>query len=654
MMEKLLTVPDVAIAHREYLATGNRWLALPDISASGGALALSVLSDALSCSVSFLGSPLFAPFVEASGERLELRPLGHSYDSAWLPRFRFEAVGPGGIAAGELDYRIVAPAERRGFVLELDYRPAGLRPGMARPGDIALGVEGRWLGASAAVFHARPLPAERSIVDHAWTKSVVLKLGSVSPIAAIALGGEPGAAISFDAMTLAYRVERRFDSALSPRCAEGGAGDAGGGAARAFFFGAVNREEDGAGTCLMDLRRRGGEELVAEAEAWLDARRARARGVTAKGASPASAAPRLDERVERNRFFSCFFAAGRAIDGESLLLLTSRSDKYYVSAAFWSRDTLLWSLPSLLDADPGFAREVILTCYTRYLRNAGIHALYLDGSVLYPGFELDELAAYFIALDAYIKASGDRSILEERDVRSGIPFLVARLASRYDSSVGLFSTELDPSDDPVDNPYLLYDNALVLRSIRFLEGVGRAEGAVALGVPSSIDFAQRVRSAFTVDGPEGKIFAWSSDGRGSAEIYDDPPGSLLLLPMNGFCASDDPVWMATVCHIHSDRNPYWYGGVRFASSGCLHTPHPWPMALCNRAIAARQAMDEGAKGAQRLAPLDPAAIRAECEEMEMDGGFACESVDRETGLAATGAAFATFAGFYAHALGRLP
>lgn len=37
-------------------------------------------------------------------------------------------------------------------------------------------------------------------------------------------------------------------------------------------------------------------------------------------------------------------------------------------------------------------------------------------------------------------------------------------------------------------------------------------------------------------------------------------------------------------------------------------------------------------------------------QAQMDGGLACETVDPETGVVKTGAAFATFAGFLAYAL----
>ena len=52
-----------------------------------------------------------------------------------------------------------------------------------------------------------------------------------------------------------------------------------------------------------------------------------------------------------NLFFCIFYSTGRTIDTEELVLVTSRSPRYYVSAAYWDRDSLFWSFPGILDAD---------------------------------------------------------------------------------------------------------------------------------------------------------------------------------------------------------------------------------------------------------------------------------------------------------------
>ena len=48
-----------------------------------------------------------------------------------------------------------------------------------------------------------------------------------------------------------------------------------------------------------------------------------------------------------------------------------------------------------------------------------------------------------------------------------------------------------------------------------------------------------------VQGPNGPYYAWSTDLEGHTDVYDEPPGSLLLLPYLGFCALDDPAYQNT-------------------------------------------------------------------------------------------------------------
>ena len=40
--------------------------------------------------------------------------------------------------------------------------------------------------------------------------------------------------------------------------------------------------------------------------------------------------------------------------------MTSRSPRYYVSAAYWDRDSLLWAFPAILTVDAAYAREIFL------------------------------------------------------------------------------------------------------------------------------------------------------------------------------------------------------------------------------------------------------------------------------------------------------
>lgn len=199
----------------------------------------------------------------------------------------------------------------------------------------------------------------------------------------------------------------------------------------------------------------------------------------------------------------------------------------------------------------------------------------------------------------------------------------------------MYATFLDPSDDPVRFPFLTYDNVLAWRGLKEAAAVYRR--LEWKGEASARRMAEELERAIwaqcVVTGPRGSMFAWAVDGRGESQLYDDPPGSLLLLPHYGFCAPDHPAYVATAQWVRSTDNP-WYVQGRFAAPVSAHSPDPWPMAIVNDLLCGRL---EGLDWLGRA---------------EMDGLLACETVDRESGVVKTGAAFATFAGLLAAALLR--
>ena len=119
------------------------------------------------------------------------------------------------------------------------------------------------------------------------------------------------------------------------------------------------------------------------------------------------------------------------------------------------------------------------------------------------------------------------------------------------------------------------------------------------------------------------------------EVYDDPPGSLLIMPYYGWPNRAAEAYQNTVQHFFSPQNPYFYQSGVVLGQGCEHAPAPWAMSLCNLLLA---------RAGEKQTLLN--ALRA----MPMDNGVACETVWPETGRVNTGAAFATFAGFYANAV----
>src|SRR6185369_7444534 len=198
-----------------------------------------------------------------------------------------------------------------------------------------------------------------------------------------------------------------------------------------------------AATLAQRITRSGSDAVVGDASAW-----SRARTRTTGQAD-------LDLLMNRNYLFTRLYAWGRTLDTDQLVGVTSRSPRYYVSAAYWDRDAMLWSFPALLDTDPTIAREALEYALTLQLRNTGTHSRFIDGVALEDGFQLDEADAPIVAFASYVNKTNDTAFLEAH--RTALIFLRDRLASRYDASVGLYTSLQDSQDEYQKRPYLTYD-----------------------------------------------------------------------------------------------------------------------------------------------------------------------------------------------------
>ena len=341
---------------------------------------------------------------------------------------------------------------------------------------------------------------------------------------------------------------------------------------------------------------------------------------------------RLSQIYNTNLFFCIFFSTGRTLDTEELVCVTSRSPRYYVSAAYWDRDTLLWSFPAILDADPKTAKEALLYVFGRQGRNHGCHSRYIDGTMLEPGFELDELMAPVIALSGYIKATGDSAVLEERVIRKGIDRILEKLAAVRHPSKAMYESFLQPSDDMQVYPYLTYDNMLVWLALTRLAELDKAAYGALANEAAAVKEAILQYCVFKNDAGKD-CFCWSTDLEGHHEVYDEPPGSLQLLPYYGFCSQDDEIWCNTVEMIRSPAYRFSFFDQPIAEIGCAHAPYPWLLSLCNSLLSGHEAQ----------------AWR-ELEIVKLDNGIACEGMDPVDGSSRTGEAFATCAGFLCHSM----
>lgn len=662
--DRILTVPDELADVPPVAVTGNEWVSLPEIDPrSGACLSCGIVSEAARALVEFTGeaagSPgdhggerragaggtavagepgpapgaLLLPVVEVDGQPLPLRDGRVSYLAGWIPCWS--------ASAGDrwrLQVTWLAPPGFRGFAVRLELRPVGGGPQPAAPAGARVGLRVRAGSIYRTIYHRRPVTGPHDCFLHGWTRALVIETGGSIPLAALALRTAGGEEPDFDR-------SRREATFRAPA-----------GAGELVVFCGLAPESDGAATTAVDLARRGFPALREHASRWLAARDPLERlpggmdALSRAAGLDGDEAARLAERIRRNLWFALFFAHGRALDGDRWVLVTSRSPRYYVSGAHWSRDSLLWAYPAVLELDRALARDLLVTAFDRYTRHPGEHSQYLDGTVLYPGWELDQAAAWPLALARYLLATQDATILEEPAVGRGLQAVLAAAEAERDPATGLVRTFLLPSDDPAQRPFVTYDNALYAQALatlaRALRSL-RAPAATGAGPwnPDRLEEAaartrQAVLARCVVDGPFGPMFAWAVDGPPDPKpvCYDEPPGTLELLGPYGFArpAPGDPVdvrrvYENTVRWIHSSYNPYGPPPGRFSTPTCPHARHPWLLSVAAGLLNGRR---------EYLRLL---------AEAPLDSGFACETFDAETGRVRTGPAFATCAGFVAWA-----
>lgn len=580
-----------------YLPTGSEQVSLPRVNEiNAGVEDLTFLHMASRGLIDLRGGqlePLMRPFVAPQGVEAELGGFEWSRLGHWYPRFAARAGALG------LEGVILTPVGERGFGYRLRLTNNG-----AETVETAFGLRGQTGSAWHCVNVDKPIEGALNCYVSGWSGLPVFEQMCGVPLFALApiCEGECRAEFEPAGEGWLWRLERTVR--LAP-----------GESAEFTAWWGLGLEEVSAVTSARELQRRGWDWELRRSLAWL-AQRSLDLGDEA-----------LTRLYNTNLFFCIFFSTGRTLDTEELVLVTSRSPRYYVSAAYWDRDSLLWSFPAVLDADAALAREMLGYVFGRQRRNIGVHSRFIDGTVLEPGFELDELMAPVLALERYVDATGDRSVLADPDVLRGIDGILKKLDAERAEGCELYETFLQPTDDERVYPYITYDNVLVWRALRAL---GRL-----FERPELTERAERVRRAIYDNCIFDGAFAWSVDLAGGHDVYDEPPGSLLLLPYYGFCAWDDPVYLKTAAMIRSPDYAYSFAGCEIAEIGCPHAPHPWLLSIGNSLLCGRSG--EALEHLRRT---------------RLDNGIACESVDEHTGECTTGEAFATCAGFICHALRR--
>lgn len=236
----------------------------------------------------------------------------------------------------------------------------------------------------------------------------------------------------------------------------------------------------------------------------------------------------LERILNENLFFNYFFAVGKDMESDRYIALTSRIPRYYVSGAFWERDSFLWSFPAIKIVDRELYSRLCRDMILMHAKNAGDHAHYIDGTVLYPGFELDEAASYFILLK-------DVQDIDD-DLLRALDTVFMRIEEEYDPETGLYGTFLMPSDDPSEFPLVTIDNVILWRGLQNLLGVYEKlsyTGRTDLVKKRIEGISQGIYKHLVKEVDGRSIFAWSGDGKGNHSLYNDPPGNLGLCIITG-------------------------------------------------------------------------------------------------------------------------
>ncbi|MFZ0306195.1 MAG: glycoside hydrolase family 125 protein [Terracidiphilus sp.] len=598
----------------DVIPTGNEWISLPDIRAEDGALTtfnvLSMHHRGLMQMEGDAGAPVIQPYFTADGKPLEFRNPSWELIEYWIPTAHLTVDGL------EVTLTWCAPPGSRAAFLRMT-----LANHRARPVEVTMGVKAAFGSLKRVTYVPVELHGERTVAMAPWVDpaEVFSFITSDTDFAWALLHPGSKAVISMPPTTSAPAVDASRAVTLAP-----------GESAESLFIIGAGIEEFSAAHYVRALRelldRNGADAIIDRTAAWLKAR------------TRTTGRPDLDLLMNRNFLFTELYAWGRTIDTEQLVGVTSRSPRYYVSAAYWDRDAMLWSFPALLDVDPPMARDALDYALTIQLRNAGTHSRFIDGVVLEDGFQLDEAVAPIHALAEYVHYANDTQFLVAH--QAALDTLRDRLIGRFDPVTGLYSSLQDPQDEFQVLPFITSDNVLAWRALLDMAELYKRlnqpdESAKMTGRGTQLHDAILAHCVVAgTPGADGPIFASATDGR-KAVFTEMPPGSLMKLPALGFISEDDPIFVRTYHWLHSSGYQYSYSDEPFGLPGSYRLPFTTSWSVADHLL-----LKAGHDQAMKVLLTS-----------QWDGGIITEGVDPATAqMDQAGRAFATAAGYVAHAI----
>lgn len=608
------TVTPLHLQPDDVIPSGNEWISLPDIRAVDGALttfnAISMHYRGLLQVDGAHGSPVLQPYFTVDGKPIDFQNPSWQLEAYWIPTARLVSNGI------EASLTYCAPPGSRAAFLRMT-----MINRRAQKVSVSFGVDASFGSLNRVTYVPVELHGERTVGAAPWVSSAEVFSYITDDTHFAWTLMHPGSEAQVMTPPISYAPEVRTSRSVTLEPGQ---------KAEALFILSVGIEEFSAAHNARALRqmldRDGADALIRKTADWCQAR------------TKTTGNPQLDLLMNRNYLFTELYAWGRTIDTEQWVGVTSRSPRYYVSAAYWDRDAMLWSFPALLDIDPKMAARALNYAFTTQLRNTGTHSRFIDGVVLEDGFQLDEAVAPVIALAEYTQKTGDLAFLRAHG--KALDLLRDRILKRHDPQTGLYSSLQDSQDEFQILPFLTYDNALTWRA--FLDLGEMYDKLQRPGEAQSVrQRAAELREAILkhcvsseAPGAGGSIFASATDGKHFI-FTEIPPGSLMKLPLLGLIPESSPVFQRTYEWLHSPHYKYSYSSDAYGLPGSYRLPFTtvW-------SVADHLQLKEGR--AQALKVL---------EASHWDGGIFTEGVNPTTArMDQAGRAFATAAGYMAHAI----
>jgi len=502
--------------------TGNHWISLPCIHPVDGSLhAVGTLHRGARAAVEFAGGADFAsgrepalarPVLAIDGVAVEWTRTTLAWERAfgWLPTFT--------ATIGSLVVRatIFAPYGRDADTAGAVYAFAFENRGQGSV-QVTVGLEGTLGHRQLRVKAARPF-VDAHAVRRGATEAVILGGDAVPGLVAVAIGADGGA-------TIEVPNEREFAIQREVRVPPAGM-------AEAAFFLAVGPEGDGAEATVAVMRRRGWRSLLS---ATRDALRA---------LEQTSGHDGIDTIINRNLLFAYFYGVGRALDDAHFYLVRSRVPWHSRGVTVREWEALMWTIPAVQLADAPLARELILRACELHGYSPGVGVRYLDGTLFEPGFSLEGAGAYALAIDRYIRETGDDQIVEEPIIADTLYGSHEDISARRHEAIPLYSTEITPAGRPAAFPYTLHGNAVAAQALDVFRRTLDEETARGVEDPEAVRAA--IQRHFAGERGGKPILMSAVNLGGEAVADDEPAASVVWLPMYETLDRRDSAYRRTV------------------------------------------------------------------------------------------------------------